>query len=248
MFKDNWRKYLAEFLGTYALVFVGAGAVLASRTGSFDLLGVALAHGLVLMCVVYSMGHISGAHVNPAVTFATWATGHMKSAVAFGYVVAQLLGSVAASLFLKLFLFPGITGDGMGAPALRTGMAPYAGSTSNFFNNSVSPFSGIMIEAMLTFFLVWVIMAVAVDEKNSNSKAASGLAIGMVLAFDILVGGQLTGGAMNPARAFGPTMVAGGFDFSGAAWINHYVYWVGPLLGALVAAVVYQKAFLKGKK
>ena len=247
MFKEHWRKYLAEFIGTYALVFVGAGAVLASKTNGMGMVGVALAHGLVLMMIVYTIGHISGAHVNPAVTIAAWLTGHMKTAIAGWYVLAQLLGATFAALFLKLFLFPGISGDGMGAPALRAGVMPYFNDHGAMFNNTVSPLAGIAIEAMLTFFLVWAVMAMAVDQKNNN-KGFAGLAIGLVLTFDILVGGQLTGAAMNPARAFGPTLVASGLSPFSAVWANQYVYWIGPILGALIAAFVYQKAFLNEKK
>lgn len=245
MFKQHWPKYLAEFIGTFALVFIGAGAVLAAKNGDIGTVGVALAHGLVLMSIIYSIGHISGAHVNPAVTFATWVTGHMKGKMALSYVVAQLLGSVFAGLLLKIFLFPGILGSGLGAPALRVANIPYPGTASSFMAN-VSPLTGIVIEAILTFFLVWAIMGSSVDERNSN-RGFAGLAIGLVLTFDILVGAALTGGAMNPARAFGPTLVSAGFALSDPAWANQYVYWLGPMLGALAAAVIYQQAFLKRK-
>lgn len=205
--------YLAELLGTFAFVFIGAGAVLGMQSGTgIGLVGVALAHGLALMMIVYTFGMISGAHINPAVTFGTWAAGKMKTLDSVFYIVFQLAGAALAALALQS-LVPWPESLALGTPALA---------------KQISMWQGLLLEAVMTFFLVWAVMS-TMDKKFP--AAVSGLTIGLTLTFSILFGGVLTGAALNPARAFGPALVAG-------EWANHLVYWAGPLLGALVAALV----------
>lgn len=218
------RAAVAEFVATFALVFVGAGAVVATAVG-LDLLGVALAHGLVLAIVVSVTGHLSGGHVNPAVTIGLWVTGRIDSTRAALYVVSQLLGAVSGALLLRA-LAPGVLFDatGGGAPTL----APTLGSGK-----------GIAFEAIITFFLVFAVFGTAVDDRGSWSKTA-GLTIGLVLTFDILAFGPYTGAAANPARWLGPAFAAG-------TWSDWYVWVVGPVAGGIVAAGLYHLAFLKDR-
>lgn len=213
------KKYLAEFIATFTLIFIGAGSILANN----NLTGIAFAHGLAIMCMVYATAHISGAHINPAVTIGMWVTKKINSKDGFFYIVAQLLGGVVGALALKTVFVDVSSSLNLGTPALASGLS--------FFN-------GVLVEAILTFLLVFVIFAVAVDKRAP--KGFYGLAIGMVITFDILAGGPLTGAAMNPARAFGPAIVSGYF-------VNHLVYWVGPIVGGVAGAVTYNK-FLLSKK
>ena len=203
------RPCIAEFIGTFALIFVGIGAI---RTAGHDVLAVALAHGLTIAAFVSATMHISGGQLNPAVTFGLVCGGHMSVAEAVRYWIAQLLGATAAALICL-----GIFGRDTvvtGTPQLATG---------------ISPGAGILVEAILTFFLVFVVHGTGVDERG---RRVAGLAIGSTVTLDILFGGPLTGAAMNPARVFGPA-VAGMF------WKAHYVYWIGPLLGGAAAGFVY---------
>lgn len=208
-------KYLAEAIATFALVFVGAASVLAG----VGTLGIAFAHGLVLAVMIYATAHISGAHINPAVTISMWATKRMKSAEAVKYIISQLAGASVAAFLL-------------------TGIYSSVAPSVNNLAAGVSVGQGLLIEIVLTFFLVFIIFATAVDKKNSSRHAA--LAIGFVLIFDHIIGLSLTGASMNPARTFGPALASG-------MWANHLLYWVGPIIGALIAAFLYQKAFM-GKR
>ena len=208
-------RYLAETIATFALIFVGAASVLAG-TGT---LAIAFAHGLVLAVMIYAITHISGAHINPAVTISMWATKRMKSAEAVKYIIAQLVGASVAA-----FLLTGIYGN--------------VGRSVNNLAAGVSPGTGLLVEIVLTFFLVFTVFATVVDKKNATHHAP--LAIGFVLIFDHIIGLSLTGASMNPARTFGPALASG-------MWANHLIYWVGPIIGALIAAFLYQKAFMKKK-
>lgn len=221
----KYRPFLAEAIATFALVFIGAGAVVANAltNGSLGLLGIAFAHGLVLMSMIYATGHISGAHINPAVTIAMLATKNISARKAIGYIIAQLLGAAFAGIML-LAIFPAaVSTVHLGATTLAAG---------------IGPLKGVLIEAVLTFFLVFTIFGAAVDRKSQTGLY--GLAIGLVLAFDILVGGNFTGAAMNPARSFGPA-------FASAYWQNHLIYWAGPVIGALVAGLAYKFLLLEKK-
>ena len=223
------QKAVAEFMGTFALTFIGAGAVVITIAGLSDawLLGVALAHGIVLAVMVSVLGHISGAHFNPAVTAAVWATGNIRSLMAGNYVLAQLAAAIVAALALTWVIPQGIRdlAPGLGSPAVGAG---------------VSEGGAVIIEAFLTMFLVFVVFGTAVDDRGAFQKIA-GLPIGLVLVFDILMGGPLTGAAMNPARALGPMIVGG----ETADW---WVYVVGPVGGGIIGAGIYWFAFLGGRE
>ncbi len=213
------RSLVGEFVGTFALVFIGAASVVADNVskGKVGLVGVAAAHALVLSIMVSAIWHISGAHFNPAVTFGLWIARKISTPLAGLYIGTQLIAAVAAALLL-LPIFPAaaVQAVHLGTPALGEGTGFGA---------------GVLLEAILTFFLVFAVFGTAVDPRGPF-KGIAGFGIGLVLGFDILVGGPLTGGSMNPARTFGPALVSG-------FWDQHLVYWIGPLLGGAAAAAVY---------
>lgn len=220
--QGNFQKYLAEALGTFALVLIAAGSVLANaQTGSLGTLGVAMAHALGIAAVLYTVWHISGGHLNPAVTVSLWATGHVKTLTAVFYIIAQLVGAVVAALLLNVMF-------GSVSPQF------YIGDTS--LGAGVTPAVGILVEAVFTFLLVWTVFATMVDKKAANGFGA--LAVGLIIGVGVLISMNLTGGALNPARSFGPALVS-------SHWENHYVYWIGPLIGGLVAGFLYHFSFLK---
>jgi aquaporin Z len=217
-----WKAALAELVGTFALIFIGAGSILADALtgGKVGLTGIALAHGIAIATMVSAAGHLSGGHFNPAVTGAFMVTGRLPAGTGFAYVAAQLVGGLLGAFFLMAAFPEAVRKTAMlGAPALAAG---------------VSSGTGIVIEAILTFFLVFVVFGTAVDARGPRS--AGGLFIGLVITMDILAGGALTGAAMNPARAFGPAFFAG-------AWANQAVYWIGPLLGGIVAGWLYHTVY-----
>jgi len=223
---SNGKSFLAELIGTFGLCFIGAGAIVTDSFtgGAVGLLGIALAHGAVLAIMINSLGHISGAHFNPAVTIGFLLTKRIEAAKGIGYIVSQLLGGVLAGFALRVIYDASAwSATNLGTPGLASGVP--------FIN-------GIFIEAILTFFLVLTIFATAVDKRAPQN--IYGFAIGLVLVGDILMGGPLTGAAMNPARTFGPAVASGFFD-------NHIVYWIGPILGGSVAALLYNN-FLMAKE
>jgi len=214
---------VAEALGTFLFFFVGMGSVVlgdyqsAGGGSGPGLLGVALAHGLVLAVLVSALGAVSGAHFNPAVTLAAWIMGKIEPARAGLYVAAQLVGAVAAGLALRLAFPDSWQSSNIGTPALGAG---------------VTPLMGIGIEAVLTVVLVVAVIGTAIDARGPR---IGGMAIGLAVAADILVGGPLTGAAMNPARWFGPAVASG-------AYADWYVWWIGPAIGAALAALIYRFA------
>ena len=214
---------IAEALGTCLFFLGGAGSVvlgsyLAPTGGSGPgLLGVALAHGLALAVLVSALGPVSGGHFNPAVTLGVWLMGKITLTNAALYVVAQLVGGLAAGLALKAVFADAWQASNIGTPALGAG---------------ITPALGIGIEAVLTALLMLTVIGTAVDPR---APKIGGLAIGLAVAADILVGGPLTGAAMNPARWFGPAVAAG-------AYADWYVWWIGPAIGAAVAALIYRSA------
>jgi len=207
----NTKALTAEFVGTFALIFIGAGA---GAIGAGGLVGVALAHGLVLVAVAAAYGPISGAHINPAVTIALWFGRQIKAAEAAGYIVVQLLGGIAGAFVLRFVL--GGTGSGLGATVLA---------------GNISPVEGMAVEAVLTFFLVNTIYNTAVSGKAGNQAP---VAIGLTLAFCILMGGPLTGASLNPARTIGPAIASGNYA-------DLWVYLVGPVIGGLAATLLYDR-------
>jgi MIP family channel proteins len=217
---------VAEFVATFALVFVGAGAVIVFSAGQLDLVGVALAHGLVLAVMVSVTGHISGGLINPAVTIALWAAGKIATARGAVLIVAQVLGAVIGALLVRYVVGGAAFDAGLaGAPTLGPGVAVG---------------KGIVIEAILTFFLVFVVFGTAVDDRGPWNKTA-GFTIGLTVAFDILAFGPLTGAAMNPARWFGPALVGG-------LWDDALVWIVGPIAGAIIAGVLYTTVLLRARE
>lgn len=208
------RALMAEFIGTFALIFIGAGA---GALGAGGLVGVALAHGLVVVGFAYAYGHHSGTHINPAVTLGLLVAGEISAAKALAYMATQIVGGTVGAFTLAFVL--GEKAGTLGATALATG---------------VSPVQGVVIEALLTFFLVNAVLNTAVSGKVTGNLA--GLAIGFTLVFCILMGGPLTGASLNPARTLGPAIATG--DFA-----NLWVYLVGPFAGAALAAILYKTVF-----
>ncbi|MFQ5551658.1 MAG: MIP/aquaporin family protein [Gemmatimonadales bacterium] len=223
---SNLRQLTAEFLGTFGLVFIGGGAVVmnTNEAGALGLLGVALAHAFVLGVMVTALMNISGAHFNPAVTLALWMAKKIDARGAVAYVITQLLAAVVAALLVRLLL-PATAGEvtSYGVPRI----AP-----------DITFWQAVVIEVILTVFLVSAVFGTAV---SSESPAVGGFGIGTVLLFDILVGGPLTGAAMNPARAFGPALVA-------MDWVGHSAYWIGPAIGGVVASLLWTKILLPREK
>jgi MIP family channel proteins len=214
---------VAEALGTFLFFFVGMGAVITTTwIQGADLGGlvtVALAHGLALAVLVSALGPVSGGHFNPAVTFGVWITGRIDAVRGGMYVVAQLIGAVLAALALRIVFNEAAWGPvNLATPEVLGG---------------VGIVQAIVIEAILTVLLLVAVFGTAIDPR---APKIGGLAIGLAVAADILMGGPLTGAAMNPARWFGPAVVSGSFD-------NWYVWWIGPLVGAAVAALLYRFAF-----
>jgi aquaporin NIP len=211
------RALAAEAIGTFALVFAGAGAIVVdAKTHELGHLGVAITFGLVIMVMIYAVGHISGAHFNPAVTFAFAVSRHFPWARAAGYWAAQLAGALAAAALVRGSL----------------GNQAHVGATLP----SGSQGQALLWELILTFFLMFVIMAVATDTRAVGEAAA--IAIGGTVGLDAMFGGPVTGASMNPARSIGPALVSGEFH---ALWL----YVVAPLLGAALAAVAYE--FVRGE-
>jgi MIP family channel proteins len=225
------RVLVAEFLGTFALVFFGAGAICADAyvRGQIpfapgDLLLVATAHAMALGVMVTALGHISGAHFNPAITVAAAVARKIEPALAVMYVVTQLVAGVLAALLLR-YIFPEAV-----TAAVKVGAPVPAAGFGNIH--------AMVTEAVLTFFLATVVFATAIDPRGAFGKIA-GFGIGFVLFFDILLGGPLTGAAMNPARAFGPALVGGALD------LRHFLaYWIAPVIGALAAALLYENLLI----
>ena len=206
--------YIAEAMGTFALVFAGPGAaaVDANSGGGVSGVGIGMAFGLIVMVMIFSLGHISGCHINPAVTIAFLALGRIAPAKAAGYIAVQLIGAVLAGLAIVAIL--GQTGDA-GATTPHIG-----GTDAAFFS-----------ELILTFFLMFVILGVATDGRAQGTMAA--IAIGGYVGFAATGWGPVANASMNPARSFGPAVAAN-------VWTAHWVYWVAPIVGTLLAAAVYE--------
>lgn len=227
MTEDTIRRAIAEFIGTFTLIFIGAGSIIAAH-GIEDpsLIGIALAHGLAIGVMVAAYARVSGAHFNPGVTFGFLVTRRIKPTLAVVYWVVQLAGATLAALLLRELLPSSETeAVQLGVPALGHGV--HAGA-------------GFALEAILTFLLVTVVFATAVDPRGAF-KSIAALAIGLTITLDILFGGPFTGAAMNPARAFGPQLV-------GDYWSNGWVWYAGPLLGGAVAALLYDFLYLRPRE
>jgi aquaporin Z len=218
---DFLRRGVAEFLGTFALVFFGAGAIM---VGSGGLVGVALAHGLAIALMVTAFAHISGGHFNPAITLGFLVVRRIEPMLAAVYVFMQFAGAVVASL-LRWWIFPAaaVGSSRLGAPIKH---------------ELIGSGAGFALEAIMAVFLMLAVFATAVDERGAF-KAVAGFGIGLVVSLDILCGGPLTGAAINPARAFGPEVVY-------RVWQSYtWIYYAGPVVGAVGAAVVYELLYLQ---
>jgi aquaporin Z len=215
--EDPFRRGLAEFVGAFTLIFIGGGAGIVSHS---DIVAVALANGLAIGIMVTNLGHISGGHFNPAITLGFVVTRRIKPALAGVYWFSQLLGAVCAAFILRYFFTQ--------LAVKVTAPAP----SPNF-----SDWKALLLEAIMTFFLVWAVWATAVDPRGAF-KAIAGLAIGLTISIDVFVGGPITGAAMNPARAFGP-------ELAGNTWTGWWIYWIGPFAGALLASLVYEYLYLQ---
>ena len=224
----DWVKLaIVEFLGPFALVFAGVGAII--QTQGEDLVAIALAHGLAIGLMISAVGHISGGAFNPAVTLGLLAAGRIDPPRAGVYIVAQLLGGVAGAAALTL-VYPDLGEIGRNRLGVNLGV-PVLGP-------DVSVTNGLVMEIILTFFLMFVIFGVVID-KRTGGRAIAGLAIGLTITMDIFAGGVVSGAVMNPARALGPAIIQG--DFA-----DHWIWWLGPIVGAVVAALLYNEVLLAG--
>ena len=223
--RDSWRHFISEFIGTFALVFVGGAAIMsASQSNSPNaLLQVALAHGLILSLLVTALMRISG-HFNPAVTIGFVAARRIDPMMAGVYIIAQLLGAVAAAYALRCTfpaaLFAATRGGGQSISLDVTGTQAW------------------ILEAIATYFLVFVIFGTAVDPK---APRVGGFAIGLTVAADILAIGPLTGASMNPARSFGPALASGVYE-------GQFIYWTAPIAGSIIAALLYDTLFIRRER
>lgn len=208
------REAIAEGIGTFTLVFAGTGAVMvnAISDGSLTHLGVSFVFGAVVAAMIYCLGHISGAHLNPAVTLAFWTSGFFSKRLVLPYILAQLIGAVLASALLLISL----------------GKVANLGATLPLNDNWLQSF---VLELVLTFILMFVIFGSGLDRRAPVGFA--GMAIGLTVALEAAFMGPITGASMNPARSFGPALMAG-------IWQHHWVYWLAPIMGAQLAVVVYR--------
>ncbi|MHC5008393.1 MAG: MIP/aquaporin family protein [Planctomycetota bacterium] len=217
---------LAEFVGTFALMFAGGGAIIV--TGGDNLVAIAFAHGLILAVMVSATMHISGGQINPAVSIALGLVGKQPWSKAGIFIVAQVLGAVVAAFLLKTLLAGAYEVGNVGATL---------GEFSRAGGENYAPIKVLGLEAIATFFLMFVVIGTAVDQRGIGRTAAiGGLGIGLTLTAAILCIGPATGASLNPARSFGPALVAG-------AWTMHWAYWVGPIVGAALAAFAYKLVF-----
>jgi aquaporin TIP len=220
--RDAWRHFAAEFTGMFAFVFIGSGAIMTARMSQSPaaLVEVALAHGLTMAVMVSATMRISG-HINPAVTLGLLVTRRIEPMMAALYIVAQILGAIAAGYALKATfpeaIFAATRGGGQAIALDITGGQAF------------------LLEAIATFFLVFVVFGTVVDLRGPK---IGGLAIGFVIAADILAIGPLTGASMNPARSFGPAVASGVYE-------AQLLYWFAPITGALVASLLYEFLFMR---
>jgi aquaporin Z len=208
------REAIAEGIGTFTLVFAGTGAVMvnAISDGSVTHLGISFVFGAVVAAMIYCLGHISGAHLNPAVTLAFWTSGFFPRGLVIPYILAQLIGAVSASALLLISL----------------GKVANLGATLPLNDNWLQSF---VLELVLTFILMFVIFGSGLDRRAPVGFA--GLAIGLTVCLEAAFMGPITGASMNPARSFAPALMVG-------IWQHHWVYWLAPIIGAQLAVVVYR--------
>jgi len=208
-----WQEAVVEAIDTFVLVFVGTGAVMVNQIadGALTHLGISFVFGAVVAALIYTTGHISGAHINPAVTLGFWSSGFFPTRKVLPYILAQCLGAIAASALLLLTL---------GAVADLGATQPLNGNW----------WQALVLETILTFILMFVILGSGLDRRSP--KGFAGIAIGLTVGLEAACMGPITGASMNPARSLGPAVVA-------SIWQHHWIYWVAPILGAQLAAIVY---------
>ena len=211
------RRSVAEYVGTFTLIFIGGGAGIASHS---DIVAVALANGLAIGIMVTNLGHISGGHFNPSITLGFLVTRRITPVLAVFYWASQLLGAISAAFLLRL-VFNEID--------VKYGSAPSV--------HGVSDARAFVLEGVMTAFLVFAVWATAVDPRGAF-KSIAGFAIRLTITMDVFVGGPVTGAAMNPARALGP-------ELAGNIWSGWWIYWIGPIAGALFASLLYEYLYLK---
>ncbi len=221
---NKYSKYIAEILGTLLIVFIGAGAICAEYSVKMtDGQGVPAwaitVFGVVIVAIVYATSYISGSHINPAVTISYWATGRMYAGTAAYYIISQMIGAAMAAYFLRLLFPDAVSTVFLGTCTLGEGVGPWKAAS---------------IECLVTFLFVFTIFATAVDKRTS--KLLAGVAIGLVYLFGVSISKTFSGGALNPVRVFGPAVVSGHFDY-------HFVWWLGPVSGAIAAGFLYGKVF-----
>jgi MIP family channel proteins len=211
---NHSRELLAEFIGTFVLIFAGTGAVMVDRisNGAVTHLGISIVFGAVVTALIYSLGHISGAHFNPAVTLAFWSGGFFRRSLVLPYILAQVLGAITASSLLRISL--GMVGN-LGATLPRNG----------------DWLQALILETVLTFILMLVIFGSGLDRRAPIGFA--GIAIGLTVALEAACMGPITGASMNPARSIAPALVGGN-------WQHQWIYWIAPIAGAQLAMVTYR--------
>ncbi|PLZ93353.1 aquaporin [Fischerella muscicola CCMEE 5323] len=209
------QEVLAEAIGTFTLVFAGTGAVMVNELsqGAVTHVGISFVFGAVVAALIYSIGHLSGAHFNPAVTLAFWTSGFFPRRRVLPYILAQSIGAIAASATLLISL----------------GKVGNLGATLPLDNNWLQSF---VLETILTFILMFVIFGSGLDRRAPIGFA--GLAIGLTVGLEAMFMGPITGASMNPARSLGPALIGG-------IWQHHWVYWVAPILGAQLAVLIYSQ-------
>ncbi len=209
------QEVLAEAIGTFTLVFAGTGAVMVNEVskGAVTHVGISFVFGAVVAALIYSIGHLSGAHFNPAVTLAFWTSGFFPKRRVLPYILAQSIGAIAASATLRISL----------------GKVGNLGATLPLNNNWLQSF---VLETLLTFILMFVIFGSGLDRRAPIGFA--GLAIGLTVGLEAMFMGPITGASMNPARSLGPALIAG-------IWQHHWVYWLAPILGTQLAVLIYSQ-------